>query len=229
MTRCLRIFMIRLLVHQVLLNNAVWSVSMKNVLWVIWLISPSPCGGTRSIRTGLMSKAGRLLQAIIWTSSWTTSGWINNHLPLPIREIESIKVWNLLSRKFHTWLIKHLFFKSSTPIPWMYNYIIKRILLMIPPLLGAAILVFFLLRLIPGDVCELRLAGTGLYADPAEIELCQEKLGLNQPMIVQFFDFLIGIVTFDLGESMTCRPCMKNLAYFHEGSSHFLQCDIFPA
>ncbi len=89
----------------------------------------------------------------------------------------------------------------------MYNYIIKRILLMIPTLLGAAILVFFLLRLIPGDVCELRLAGTGLYADPAEIELCQEKLGLNQPMIVQFFDFLIGIVTFDLGESMwTGKP-----------------------
>ena len=84
----------------------------------------------------------------------------------------------------------------------MYNYIIKRILLMIPTLFGAAFLVFFLLRLIPGDVCELRLAGTGLYADPAEIELCQEKLGLNQPMIVQFFDFLIGIVTFDLGESM---------------------------
>ena len=89
----------------------------------------------------------------------------------------------------------------------MYNYILKRILLMIPTLFGAAFLVFFLLRLIPGDVCELRLAGTGLYADPAEIELCQEKLGLNQPMIVQFFDFLIGIVTFDLGESMwTGKP-----------------------
>ena len=78
---------------------------------------------------------------------------------------------------------------------------------MIPTLFGAAILVFFLLRLIPGDVCELRLAGTGLYADPEEIKLCQDKLGLNQPMILQFFDFLIGIVTFDLGESMwTGKP-----------------------
>ena len=52
----------------------------------------------------------------------------------------------------------------------MYNYILKRILLMIPTLLGAAFLVFFLLRLIPGDVCELRLAGTGLYVDPEEIK-----------------------------------------------------------
>ena len=37
--------------------------------------------------------------------------------------------------------------------------------------MGAALLVFFLLRAIPGDVCEVRLAGTGLYADPAEIDL----------------------------------------------------------
>ncbi len=51
----------------------------------------------------------------------------------------------------------------------MYKYIVKRLLLMIPTLIGAAVLVFFLLRLIPGDVCELRMAGTGLYADPAEI------------------------------------------------------------
>ena len=84
----------------------------------------------------------------------------------------------------------------------MYNYILKRILLMIPPLFGAAFLVFFLLRLIPGDVCELRLAGTGLYVDQETIDICREKLGLHEPMIVQFFDFLLGIVTFDLGESM---------------------------
>ena len=84
----------------------------------------------------------------------------------------------------------------------MYQYILKRILLMIPTLFGAAALVFFLLRLIPGDVCELRLAGTGLYADQETIDICRDNLGLNQPPIIQFFDFLVGIVTFDLGESM---------------------------
>ena len=94
----------------------------------------------------------------------------------------------------------------------MYNYILKRILLMIPTLLGAAFLVFFLLRLIPGDVCELRLAGTGLYVDPEEIKLCREKLGLEKPMFMQFIDFLIGIVTFDLGESMwTGKPIMYEM------------------
>ena len=73
----------------------------------------------------------------------------------------------------------------------MYNYILKRILLMIPTLFGAAFLVFFLLRLIPGDVCELRLAGTGLYVDQETIDICREKLGLHEPMIVQFFSMRV--------------------------------------
>ncbi len=89
----------------------------------------------------------------------------------------------------------------------MYKYIVKRILLMIPTLIGAAVLVFFLLRLIPGDICELRLAGTGLYADPAEIELCRNNLGLNDHVLVQFADFVMGFLIFDLGDSMwTGKP-----------------------
>ncbi len=89
----------------------------------------------------------------------------------------------------------------------MYKYIAKRILLMIPTLIGAAVLVFFILRIIPGDVCELRLAGTGLYADPAEIELCRDNLGLNDHILVQFFDFVTGFFVFDLGDSMwTGKP-----------------------
>ena len=89
----------------------------------------------------------------------------------------------------------------------MYKYIVKRVLLMIPTLIGAAVLVFFLLRLIPGDVCELRLAGSGLYADPAEIELCRTNLGLNDPILVQFADFVMGFFILDLGDSMwTGKP-----------------------
>ena len=94
----------------------------------------------------------------------------------------------------------------------MSRYIVKRILLMIPTLFGATVLVFFLLRLIPGDVCELRLAGTGLYVDQETIDICRYKLGLHQPMMVQFFDFLVGIVTFDLGESMwTGKPIVYEM------------------
>jgi peptide/nickel transport system permease protein len=89
----------------------------------------------------------------------------------------------------------------------MYKYIFKRLLLMIPTLIGAAVLVFFLLRMIPGDVCELRLAGTGLYADPAEIELCRDNLGLNDHIMVQFGEFVWGFFILDLGDSMwTGKP-----------------------
>lgn len=83
---------------------------------------------------------------------------------------------------------------------------------MIPTLIGAACLVFFLLRLIPGDVCELRLAGSGLYADPEQIELCRENLGLNDPILVQFGSFIVGLATFDFGNSMwTGRPITYEL------------------
>ena len=84
---------------------------------------------------------------------------------------------------------------------------------MLPTLLGAAILVFFLLRAIPGDVCEVRLAGSGLYVDEAEIELCREKLGLAKPLIAQFFDFITGYFTWDLGDSMwTGKPVTEEIA-----------------
>ena len=85
--------------------------------------------------------------------------------------------------------------------------------MMLPTLVGAAILVFFLLRAIPGDVCEVRLAGSGLYVDEAEIELCREKLGLAKPLFVQFFDFITGYLTWDLGDSMwTGKPVTEEIA-----------------
>ncbi len=73
---------------------------------------------------------------------------------------------------------------------------------MIPTLLGAAILIFFLLRLIPGDVCEIKLAGAGLYVDQEQIDICRKDLGLDKPMLVQFWNFFFGFLTFDLGKSM---------------------------
>ncbi len=94
----------------------------------------------------------------------------------------------------------------------MSKYIIQRILLMIPTLIGAGILVFFLMRMIPGDICELRLAGTGLAVDQEQIDICRENLGLNRALPVQFIDFMIGFVTFDLGDSMwTGKPITEEI------------------
>ena len=61
---------------------------------------------------------------------------------------------------------------------------------------------FFLLRLIPGDVCELRMSGEGGFVDNEAIAVCQEELGLNDPKIVQFGEFIYGFMVFDLGQSM---------------------------
>jgi len=95
----------------------------------------------------------------------------------------------------------------------MYQYIVKRILLMIPTLFGAAILVFILMRLIPGDVCELRLAGSGATFNQSALDLCRHEIGVDQPAIVQFGRFVWGFATFDLGKSMwTGRPIVEEIS-----------------
>jgi peptide/nickel transport system permease protein len=95
----------------------------------------------------------------------------------------------------------------------MHQYILKRLLLMIPTLLGAALLVFVLLRLIPGDVCVLRMAGGSGYVDPKAIALCQRELGLDRPYVIQFLDFIWGFIRFDFGNSMwTGRPIVEEIA-----------------
>lgn len=95
----------------------------------------------------------------------------------------------------------------------MYSYIVKRLLILLPTLIGAAILVFLLLRLVPGDVCLLRFGGEGGYADPAQILQCQQMLGLDDPIYVQFFHYMVGFFTFDLGVSMwTSQPVTEEIA-----------------
>ncbi|MBT6315201.1 MAG: ABC transporter permease, partial [Alphaproteobacteria bacterium] len=75
-------------------------------------------------------------------------------------------------------------------------------LMMVPTLIGAAILVFTLMHMIPGDICALRYAGTGGSFDAGLIEICRDELGLNRPLYIQFFSWLGGFFIGDFGESM---------------------------
>ena len=84
----------------------------------------------------------------------------------------------------------------------MHRYIVTRLLLAIPTLAGAAALVFILMRLIPGDVCLIRLGSGGAHLNQAALALCHKQLGLDDPMIVQFFTFLKNYAVFDFGISM---------------------------
>jgi peptide/nickel transport system permease protein len=84
----------------------------------------------------------------------------------------------------------------------MYRYMAKRIVLTIPTLIGAAALVFVLMRLIPGDICMVRLGGGGGAFDPHALALCHQQAGLDRPLIIQFLDFVWGFFRFDFGVSM---------------------------
>jgi len=95
----------------------------------------------------------------------------------------------------------------------MYRYIVHRLLLAIPTLVGAAALVFGLMRLIPGDICVVRLASGGGRFDQHAVDLCHTDLGLDRSMFTQFLDFLLGFFRLDFGPSMwTGKPVTYEIA-----------------
>src|SRR5437879_6631577 len=95
----------------------------------------------------------------------------------------------------------------------MSTYVTKRVLLIIPTLLGAAALVFVIMRVIPGDVALLIFGGdAGGQIDPKQLAAMRARLGLDQPLIVQFGAWLWGVVRFDFGTSLwTGRPVVEEL------------------
>lgn len=81
----------------------------------------------------------------------------------------------------------------------MGKYILKRLLVLIPVILGVTFLIFAIMSFTPGDPASIILGGQGT---PAEIEALREKLGLNEPFLKRFFDYVVGLVTrFDFGTS----------------------------
>jgi peptide/nickel transport system permease protein len=92
----------------------------------------------------------------------------------------------------------------------MTRFLIRRLILTIPVLLGVATLVFSLIHLVPGDPAQAML---GEGASPAEIAELRGRLGLNRPLYVQYGSFLFGIVHGDLGVSLrTDRPVIRSIA-----------------
>ena len=94
----------------------------------------------------------------------------------------------------------------------MLTYLANRILLMIPTLLGVALLIFFMLRVLPGDIVEVKLRGDGGAVTQQTIDAERERLGLNKPIYAQLGDWMVGMVTFDFGISMwTGRPVAEEI------------------
>ena len=80
----------------------------------------------------------------------------------------------------------------------MLRYLIRRLLLTVPVLLGVATLVFSLIHLVPGDPAQSML---GESAPPEDVARLRQTLGLDQPLLAQYQAFLTGILRGDLGRS----------------------------
>jgi peptide/nickel transport system permease protein len=84
----------------------------------------------------------------------------------------------------------------------VFTYVLKRLALLVPTLLGMSILTFSLIHLVPGDPATVML---GERATPAAVEALRKDLGLDRPLWVQYGRFLHGLVTLDLGRSLKTR------------------------
>ena len=85
----------------------------------------------------------------------------------------------------------------------MWTYLAKRLLLIVPTLLGVASLVFVIMRVIPGDVALLILGGDQAgHIDRAQLTAMHRQLGLDQPWLVQYGTWLWGLLRFDFGTSL---------------------------
>src|SRR5438552_2764390 len=84
----------------------------------------------------------------------------------------------------------------------MRTYILGRVASAIPVLLGVSIVIFLLMKLIPGDAAQV-LAGPS--ATRGEVELIREDLGLNEPLHIQYARWLARALRGDLGRSIELR------------------------
>ncbi|EBU9736028.1 glutathione ABC transporter permease GsiC [Salmonella enterica subsp. enterica serovar Oranienburg] len=92
----------------------------------------------------------------------------------------------------------------------MLNYVLKRLLGLIPTLLIVAVLVFLFVHLLPGDPARL-IAGP--EADAQVIALVRQQLGLDQPLHVQFWHYITHVLQGDFGTSMVSRrPVSEEIA-----------------
>lgn len=84
----------------------------------------------------------------------------------------------------------------------MIGYIIRKILVAIPTIFVAVTIIFLMMRVIPGDPAT---AALGNYASEEAVQALKERMGLNRPIYIQYFDYLKGLIHGDLGKSFVNR------------------------
>ena len=94
----------------------------------------------------------------------------------------------------------------------MQTYIIRRLLLIVPTVFIVTVIVFFSVRLIPGDVVDMMVMGMARGAgveDPRE--LIRAKLGLDRPLVAQYVTWVTDVLRGDLGDALVSRESVTNL------------------
>lgn len=93
----------------------------------------------------------------------------------------------------------------------MFHYVARRLLHLIPVLLGISFLVFLLVHLVPGDPVRVMLADAG---SPEQVERMRRQLGLDRPIYVQYASFVVRAAQGDFGRSIhTRRPVAQEVAF----------------
>lgn len=93
----------------------------------------------------------------------------------------------------------------------MTSYVIRRLVDLVFVLLGVSIVVFLMLRLIPGDAVDIML-GANVDITPERVEAIRRRLGLDQPFYLQYWNWLTGVLRGDLGTSVwTGRPVTQEI------------------
>lgn len=84
----------------------------------------------------------------------------------------------------------------------MHKYVLKRLFLLIPTLLGVIMIVFFIMELIPGTPGRAIL---GVFAPQEAVDFLNEELGYNRPYLVRFFEYVFNVARGDFGNSYITR------------------------
>ena len=94
----------------------------------------------------------------------------------------------------------------------MTSYLIRRILLMILTLFGMSVIIFVLLRLVPGNIADILFDSAG-FIDPQEKAYLEQELGLDLPLWQQYWNWISGLMVGDLGYSYVSElPAAEELA-----------------
>lgn len=100
-----------------------------------------------------------------------------------------------------------------------FKFVLQRPLQLLPVLIGVSIVTFVLVQLIPGDPARILL---GAKATPEAIAQIRERFGLDQPLVVQYFEFLRNLLQGDLGRSVVYRAPVLSVVAARIGPTAFL-------